>query len=110
MFRTHFDLHVSYDKGSTLYMREEQLPFAPFIGLDLLDDAIGEFKVEHIAWASDLQAFFCQASVNLTYLSLRKATARLKKGGWVEEPQARESQAETAVAETTSRSPKRRAA
>jgi len=110
MFRTHFDLHVYYDKGSTVFMREEALPFVPFIGLDVLDDAIGEFQLEHIAWASDLQAFFCQASKNLTYMSLRKTKAFLKKAGWVEEPQAREPQEEVKVAETTSSSPKRRAA
>lgn len=110
MFRTHFDLHVYYDKGSTIFMREEQLPFAPFIGLDLLDDAIGQFTLAHIAWASDLQAFFCQASVNLTYMSLRKAKAHLKKAGWVEEPQAREPGLGRVVAGDASRSSMREAA
>ncbi len=35
-FRTEFSLHLRYAKGLALFVREESLPFVPFIGLDIL--------------------------------------------------------------------------
>ncbi len=52
MSRVEFTVHLIYAKGATCFEREEQLPFAPFIGLDVLDNILGEFKLRDVAWDS----------------------------------------------------------
>ena len=37
-FRTEYRLHVQYHQGWATFTREELLDFAPFVGLDILDD------------------------------------------------------------------------
>lgn len=88
-FRTEYSIHLRYLKGLALFVREEELPFAPFIGLDILDDVIGEFKLEHVAWHTGSGMFLCQATVNRESWSLAVAKRTLKKVGWSEVPEAR---------------------
>jgi len=90
VFRTEYSIHLRYLKGLALFVREEELPFAPFIGLDILDDVLGEFKLEHVAWHTGSGMFLCQATVDRKYWSLREAQRSMKKSGWTEEPEARE--------------------
>lgn len=90
LFRTEYAVHLRYAKGRAHFSREEQLPFALFIGLDILDDVLGEFKLEHVAWHTGSGMFLCQATVNCSYWSLREAQRSMKKAGWTEEPEARE--------------------
>jgi len=85
-----YSIHLRDAKGFALFVREEQLPFPPFIGLDILDDVMGEFKLEHVAWHTGSGMFLCQATENRNYWTLRQAQQTLKKAGWVEEPEARE--------------------
>jgi hypothetical protein len=88
-FLTEYSLHLHYAEGIANFLREEKLPFAPFIGLTLLDDALGEFKLEHIAWYSEGRMFLCQATVHRVEWSITQAKRYLAKAGWVEEPEAR---------------------
>jgi hypothetical protein len=60
MFRVEFSVHLTYSKGMTSFRREEELPFVPFIGLDVLDDVLGQFTLEHVAWHSGSRMFLCQ--------------------------------------------------
>ncbi|MFG0289601.1 MAG: hypothetical protein ACF8CQ_15585 [Rhodopirellula sp. JB044] len=90
MFRTEYAVHLRYAKGMALFSREEQLPFAPFVGLDVLDNVLGEFKLEHVAWHAGSSMFLCQGTVNRNYWNLRQAQQAMKKAGWTEEPEARE--------------------
>jgi|SRR5579863_290749 len=90
MFRVEFTVHLIYDKGQTSFLRDEELPFAPFVGLDILDDALGEFKLNHVAWAgSDCKMFLCQGNVERKDMTIRQACKFMKKGGWEEEREAR---------------------
>jgi hypothetical protein len=63
MHRVEFAVHLRYGKGTTTFRREETVPFAPFVGLDLLDDALGEFKIEHVAWCREPAMFLCQGNI-----------------------------------------------
>lgn len=88
-FRTEFSLHLHYSAGVALLVREEMLPFVPFIGLSILDDVLGEFKLEHIAWHSESEMFLCQATAVRSYWSLTQAKRSLRKAGWTEDPEAK---------------------
>lgn len=89
-FRVEFSVHLKYDKGETSFRREEHLPFVPFIGLDILDDALGEFEVKHVAWASHVGMLLCQSNVEKKHWTIRKACSSMKKAGWTEERECRE--------------------
>ncbi|MDZ4851690.1 MAG: hypothetical protein SGI77_20575 [Pirellulaceae bacterium] len=89
-FRTEYSIHLRYLKGLALFVRAEQLPFPPFIGLDVLDDVLGEFKIEHVAWHTGSGMFLCQATVDRKSLSLAVVKRTLKKVGWSEVHEARE--------------------
>ena len=58
---------------------------SPFVGLDVLDDAIGDFQLEHVAWDPKSKIFLCQSSKRLPHLSVRQICARLKAAGGVRE-------------------------
>lgn len=90
MFRVEYAVHLKYAKGRTTFRREQTLPFAPFIGLDILDDALGEFKLEHVAWCHATAIFLCQAQVSRTYWTLRTACSSMQKAKWEEDKDARE--------------------
>jgi hypothetical protein len=62
-----------------------KIPFAPFVGLDILDDAIGDFQLEYVAWDPKSKIFLCQSRTRLPHLSVRQFCARLKAAGWVRE-------------------------
>ena len=84
MFRVEFTVHMRCRTGTTSFCREEQLPFVPFPGLDVLDDALGEFKLEHVAWHSGSQMFLCQGRVECNYWDFRTACPAMAKAGWAE--------------------------
>lgn len=90
MFQVEFAVHVDYAKGNATFQRQEQLPFVPFVGLDLLDDVLGEFKLRDVAWNRGDQTFYCQSLVNRSYWDLRTACRTMAKAGWVEVKEARE--------------------
>jgi hypothetical protein len=90
-FRVEFSIHMRYDKGETSFRREEQLPFVPFIGLDVLDNALGEFSIKHVAWASGCKMFLCQSNVEHTKWTIREACKAMKKSGWTEDKESRQS-------------------
>jgi hypothetical protein len=56
--------------GLALFVRVEELPFAPFIELAILDDVLGKFKLEHAAWHNGIGMFLCLATVNQESWSL----------------------------------------
>ena len=89
-FRVEFSIYLVYDKGATAFLREVQLPFVPFVGLDILDDVLGEFRLTHVAWHSGTQMFLCQAKVECKSWSIRAANRAMSKAGWTEEKEARE--------------------
>lgn len=89
LFRTEYAVHLRYAKGLAHFSREEHLPFAPFVGLDVLDDVLGEFKLDHVAWHTGSGIFICQGTVDRAYWNLRQAQQAMKKAGWTEEPDAR---------------------
>lgn len=89
-FLVEFAVHLYYDKGNTTFQREEQLPFVPFVGLDVLDDALGEFHLEHVAWYSKTSAFYCQSRVDRTYMNIRSAVRLMSRAGWIEQKELRE--------------------
>jgi hypothetical protein len=89
-FLVEFTINVKYDKGETSFRREEQLPFVPFIGLDVLDDVLGEFKIKHVAWASSCMMFLCQSNVDEKKWTIREACKAMKKSGWTEDKESRQ--------------------
>jgi len=89
MFRKEYSIHLRYLKGLALFVREEELPFPPFIGLDILDDVLGEFTLKHVAWHTGSSMFLCQATVDRESWSLAFAKKTLKKADWSEVPEAR---------------------
>lgn len=88
-FRVEFSVHLRYAKGTTVFQREERLPFVPFVGLDVLDDVLGEFKLEHVAWHSGSRMFLCQSALDRHYWTIQQAQRSMRKAGWAEEKEAR---------------------
>ena len=89
MFRVEYAVHLRYEKGLAHFSREEKLPFAPFVGLDILDDVLGQFSIKFVAWHTGSGMFMCQAAVDRSCWNLRKAQQTMKKAGWSEDKEAR---------------------
>ena len=90
MYRVEFAVHLTYQKGITTFRREEQLPFVPFLGLDILDDALGQFHLEHVAWHTESQMFLCQSSKKYEDWSIQKACRFMGKARWEEDRESRQ--------------------
>jgi hypothetical protein len=90
MFTVEYTLQVAFKSGQTSFARGEQIPFAPFIGLDILDNVVGEFKIQHVAWPGNVPMFVCQATRHFRNETISQLTKRLRKGGWREEKESRE--------------------
>ena len=71
------------------FSREEKLPFAPFVGLDIFDDALVQFSIKFVAWHTCSNMFMCEAAVDRSYWNLRKAQRTMKNAGWSEDKEAR---------------------
>ena len=91
VFRVEFTVHLAYDKGITSFRREEQLPFVPFVGLDILDDVLGQFQLKWVAWHTGSQMFLCQSQVERKNWSIRQACRSMSKAKWKEDHETRES-------------------
>lgn len=89
-YRTEFAVHLRYAKGTTTFSREELMPFVPFPSLTILDNVLGEFTLEHVAWCKNPAMFLCQATVNRDDWSLQVAVRSMKKAKWKEERDCRE--------------------
>ena len=90
MFRVEFSIHVKYDKGETSFRREDKLPFVPFIGLTILDDALGEFELKHVAWAPGCNMFLCQSNLTNKKWTIQEARNAMKKARWTEDRESRQ--------------------
>lgn len=84
-FRIEYELHVKHDSKRFLFLKQGRIPFAPFVGLDVLDDAIASFSLELVTWDPTSQLFLCRTRKALPHLSPRQFCARLKAAGWVRE-------------------------
>ncbi|MEI7684841.1 MAG: hypothetical protein WCL32_07415 [Planctomycetota bacterium] len=81
-----FWLFVQHAKGDICFVRYADLPFVPYPGLDIHDDAVGQFRLDEVAWDADEQMFFCQANWTLwADKSLRTVRKHMKAGDWEEE-------------------------
>ena len=91
-FHTEYSLHVQYKQGWATFTRDELLDFAPFVGLDILDDSVGQFTLTHVAWFGGLKVkmFLCQSQLKLPYKSLTQVKKHLKAAGWTEDIEARQ--------------------
>jgi hypothetical protein len=83
MFRVEFMLHIRQGQKWVVFRRQESIPFAPFVGLDVLDDAVGEFHLKHVAWHSGSQLFLCQAEQR--QVLDRQLAGSLRKVGWIKD-------------------------
>jgi hypothetical protein len=90
-FRTEYTLHVRYKQGWASFRREEQLEFAPFVGLDVLDDSVGQFTLTSVAWygGKEVKMFLCQSQLQVREKNLQQVTKMLKVAGWTEDKEAR---------------------
>lgn len=80
MFGIEFALHIRNGQKWVTYRRQESILFAPFVGLDVLDDAVGQFSLRNVAWHSGSQLFLCQAE--LCRVVDRVLAGSLRKAGW----------------------------
>lgn len=92
MFTTEYSLWLQFSKGSTHFRRIERLPFAPFVGITILDDVLGQFTLSDVAWCSTPPMFLCQAAEKRLEWTLKHAQKVMSKAGWEEDVEARESQ------------------
>lgn len=51
MFSVTFQLYLKCKDGDLSYERFDELPFAPYPGLDIEDDAVGEFEIQFVRWS-----------------------------------------------------------
>ena len=90
MINVEFSVHLKYDKGETSFRREEKLPFVPFIGMDVLDDVLGQIAIKHVIWAMTPKMLLCQSNVKRKEWSIREACKSMKKAGWAEDKESRQ--------------------
>ncbi|AMV32133.1 hypothetical protein VN12_08420 [Pirellula sp. SH-Sr6A] len=83
-------MHFYHSKGSTKFVRNVELPFAPQPGLDFIDELLGEFRIEHVAWSLQTESFYLQSRYDGRHWLLRDAVRKLKKFGWEELKELRE--------------------
>lgn len=71
--------------------RDELLDFAPLVGLDILDDSVGQFTLTGVAWCGGpkVKMFLCQSQVKVPDKSLAQVKKMLKAAGWSEDVEAR---------------------
>ncbi len=89
MFRVEYAVHLKYAKGTTTFRREEEVPFVPFIGMDILDNMLGQFTIEHVAWCNEPAMLLCQSNVGRSRWTLQQACRSMRKEGWEEDKQSR---------------------
>lgn len=91
-FRIEYRLHIRYKQGWATFTREELLDFTPFVGLDILDDAVGQFTLTNVAWfgGSKMKMFLCQSQLKYPNKSLAQVKKLLKAAGWIEDEEARQ--------------------
>ena len=90
-FQTEYRLHIQYKQGWATFSREELLDFAPFVGLDILDDSVGQFTLTKVAWfgGGSIKMFMCQSQLKYPDKSLAQVKKMLKAAGWSEDVEAR---------------------
>ncbi len=89
MFRVEYAVHLKYAKGTTTFRREEEVPFVPFIGMDILDNMLGQFTIKHVAWCSAPPMILCQSNEDRSHWTLQQACRAMRKAGWEEEKDSR---------------------
>lgn len=89
-FRVAFTARLRCTDGETTFEREERLPFAPFVGLVILDDSLGMYTLNQVAWLSERQLFCCHGYDDRERWSLEDAVREMARAGWEEEEGARE--------------------
>ncbi len=62
MFPVTFGFWVKCKDGELDYERLGELPFAPYPGLDIVDDAFGEFELLQVKWSESEQRFDCYSN------------------------------------------------
>jgi len=90
MFKVEFAIHVRHKTGWATFRKEGQLPFAPFTGLDILDEYPGQFTLTHVAWDGTSQLFLCQSTLDMPRSTFRSLRAPFLKSKWIEDEDARQ--------------------
>jgi len=89
MFRVEYAIHIRYRSGWSTFRREDMLPFAPFLGLDVLDDMVGQFTLTSVAWHRESEMFLCQSKLEYKDRTIRQVAALFRKSHWEEDKDAR---------------------
>jgi hypothetical protein len=83
MFAVHFGIWIKCKDGELDYERSTHLPFAPYPGLDIEDEALGEFELLQVRWSEEDECFYCFSNYLLfESRSMRWLKHRLKQAGW----------------------------
>ena len=84
MFPVTFGIWIKCKDGELDYERIAELPFAPYPGLDIEDDVLGDFELLQVRWIGSEQRFECYSNFDLfDSRSMRSVKKRLKEAGWV---------------------------
>ncbi len=93
MYHVTFQIYLKCKDGALAFERFDDLPFAPFAGLDIEDDAVGEFEIQFVRWSGSECRFYCQSNYTLFEgYSIRTNKKRLKQGGWKKEERTDETE------------------
>lgn len=85
-----YTIRLRYADGETTFECGGRLPFAPFVGLDILDLGLGQITIHRVAWLGEKQLFCCDATERRDDWSLEETTRNLATAGWEENVDARE--------------------
>lgn len=85
MFQVEYTIRVKYLNGVATFKRIESIEFTPFVGLHIIDEALGQFQIEWVAWFSLGKLFLCQSNAQRNSMSFRDLAKTMKLGGWQEE-------------------------
>jgi hypothetical protein len=83
MFAVTFGIWIKCKDGELDYERFAELPFAPYPGLAIGDDACGEFELLQVRWLEFDQRFECYSNfTSFEDRSMRWMKKLLKAAGW----------------------------
>jgi hypothetical protein len=83
MYQVKFLMHLHYTARTIIFVRSDAVPFVPFVGLEILDEALGEFRLEQVTWIQEPAKFVCRSSMRRHDWPLHKACRSMQKAGWV---------------------------
>lgn len=94
MFNVQHGIIVFYDSGVTFFKKDAVLPFPPYVGLSIADDAFDYFDLVRVGWVERTNRFITQANIAAPNSTLEQVQQKVSPHGWIEDVECRTTKVE----------------